>query len=231
MTLARLRRMRRLAAPGIAVPLVLAVAGVVLIVAGSLQIDEPGGSLPPIPDPSSPVAVATAGPSAGASPTPSPTPLPDDLVAVQIEIESVALNVAVKHATKGQGTFPPDDAAYILYQSSEPGRGTNTYMVGHALQFLFKRLWNVQLGDEVKILMSDRTTVLRYVVTEIHANVSCPDSRQKPMPNPPLALQWAAPGCPGAAWVRPTDHERLTLQTSQGYNRNYGELVVIAEPI
>ena len=25
-------------------------------------------------------------------------------------------------------------------------------------------------------------------------------------------------------------HERLTLQTSQGYNRNWGELVVVARP-
>jgi hypothetical protein len=73
--------------------------------------------------------------------------------------------------------------------------------------------------------------VLRYVVTEIHPNVSCPDSRVGPHPNPPLALQYAPPGCPGAAWALPTDHERLTLQTSQGFNRNYGELVVIADPV
>jgi len=222
--------MRRLAAPGIAVPLLLAVTGVVLIVVGSLQVDEPGSSLPPIPDPSSPVAVATASPSAGASAAPTPSPPPDDWVAVQLQIESVDLHVLVKHATQGQGSFPPADAAYILYQSSEPGRGTNTYMVGHALQLLFKRLWNVQLGAEVKILMSDGA-VLRYIVTEVHANVSCPDAREDPMPNPPLALLYAPTGCPGAAWIRPTDHERLTLQTSQGFNRNYGELVVIAKPI
>ena len=35
----------------------------------------------------------------------------------------------------------------------------------------------------------------------------------------------------GAAWTQPTDHERLTLQTSQGYNRNWGELIVVAKPI
>jgi hypothetical protein len=33
------------------------------------------------------------------------------------------------------------------------------------------------------------------------------------------------------AWTQPTDHERLTLQTSQGYNRNWGELIVVAEPL
>jgi hypothetical protein len=74
--------------------------------------------------------------------------------------------------------------------------------------------------------------VLHYVVTEIHPNESCPDERAAPMPNPPLALQYPPPGtCPGARWALPTDYERLTLQTSQGFNRNWGELVVVAEPI
>jgi hypothetical protein len=30
--------------------------------------------------------------------------------------------------------------------------------------------------------------------------------------------------------MMPTPSERLTLQTSQGFNRNYGELVIVAEP-
>lgn len=226
--------MKRLLAPGLFLPFVLAVVGVVLIVAGQLQVGAPGESLPPFSG--SPVAVASPSPSVAASqgaseaPTPSPTPIPASWVAVHITVPSVELDVAVKHAQVGQGGELPDDAAYILYQSSEPGRAANTYMVGHALQHLFKRLWNVTLGAEVRITMSDGA-VLRYVVTEIHPNVSCPDSRSTPMPNPPLALQYAAPGCPGAAWINPTDHERLTLQTSQGYNRNWGELVVVARRV
>ncbi len=226
--------MKRLLAPGLFLPLLLAAVGVALIVAGSLQPNEPDGSLPPIGE--SQVAVASPSPSAPPSqgptaiPTPSPTPIPADWVAVQIEVPSVDLNVAVKHAKVGEGDHLPDDAAYILYQSSEPGRNANTYLVGHALQHLFKRLWNVMLGAEVRIQMSDGA-VLRYVVTEIHPNVSCPDSRSAAMPNPPLALQYAPSGCPGADWIDPTDHERLTLQTSQGYNRNWGELVVVAMPI
>jgi hypothetical protein len=231
-SIARLRPMKRLVAPGLFLPLLLAAVGVVLIVVGQLQPNEPGASLPPIGG--SGVAVASPSPSASASqgptavPTPSPTPIPASWVAVQIEVPSVDLNVAVKHA-KNDAELA-DDASYILAESSEPGRGTNTYLVGHALQHLFKRLWNVMLGAEVRILMSDGA-VLRYVVTEIHPNVSCPDTRANPMPNPPLALRYALPGCPGAAWIAPTDHERLTLQTSQGYNRNWGELVVVAKPI
>ena len=229
--------MKRFSLPGIVLPLLLAVVGVGLILAGQLKVDPPAtSSLPAIPDPSTPVAVMSpslaSGPSAGATveSTPVATPIPDDWVAAQIEVASVELNVAVKHAAVGQGGSPPDDAAYVLLESPEPGRGGNSYIVGHALQHLFKRLWNVQLGAEVKILMSDGA-VLRYVVTEIHPNVSCPDDRAAPMPNPPLALRYAAPGCPGAAWIRPTAYERLTLQTSQGFNRNWGELVIVAEPV
>ena len=220
-------------APGIVLPLALAVVGASLMLAGQLPVDKPGASLPGIPD-SSDVAVATASPSPGPSgftpePTPTGTPIPDTWVAVQLEVTSVDLNVAVKEAQPGQCGFPPDDAAYVCHDS-EPGRGANTYIIGHALQHLFKRLWNVMLGAEVRILMSDGV-VLRYVVTEIHPNESCPDARANKMPDPPLALQYAKAGCPGARWANPTDHERLTLQTSQGYNRNWGELIVIAEPL
>ena len=224
--------MKALSAPGIVLPLLLAVIGAALLLAGQLPIDKPGASLPGIPDPSDvAVATPTPGPSGFTPvPTPSGTPIPADWVAVQLEVPSVDLNVAVKHGVGDQCAFPPEDAAYVLCESSEPGRETNSYIVAHAEQHLFKRLWNVVLGAEVKVLMSDGA-VLRYVVTEIHPNVSCPDDRVGPMPNPPLALQYAPPGCPGAEWAIPTDHERLTLQTSQGFNRNWGELVIVADPV
>jgi hypothetical protein len=225
------------------VPLLLAVAGVVLIIVGQLDLDaQPGSSLAPIPDPTTPVAVASpsasAEPSADASApssapaTPSPTPIPEDWVATQIQIEAVGINIPVRHAIDDEHCdFPPSDAAYILCGGSQPGRGNNTYMFAHAVNTLFKPLWNVRLHDEVRILMSDGT-VLEYVVTEVHPNVSCPDTRAEPHPSPPLALRLAPPGCEeGAAWTRPTDHERLTLQTSQGYNRNWGELIIVAEPV
>ncbi|MEO8639344.1 MAG: sortase [Chloroflexota bacterium] len=224
--------MKASSVPGIVLPLLLAVIGAGLIVSGQLPLDRPGASLPGIPVESD---VALATPTPGPSgftpePTPSPTPIPDTWVAVQLEVQSVDLNVKVKHAVSGQCDFPPEDAAYVLCQSSEPGRGANSYIVAHAVQHLFKRLWNVVLGAEVKVLMSDGV-VLHYVVTEIHPNVSCPDARALEMPNPPLALQYAKPGCPGAEWSRKTDHERLTLQTSQGFNRNWGELIIVAKPL
>ena len=228
------------------VPLLLAVAGVVLIIAGQLDLDAPPvSSLPPIPDPTSQVAVAspTATPAPSddrtpdatsterPSPTPSPTPIPEDWVAVQIDIPAVGIRVPVRHAVDDDHCdFPPSDAAYVLCDGEQPGRGGNAYIFAHALNELFKPLWNARLGDRVKILMSDGA-VLVYVVTEVHPNVSCPDDRAAPHPSPPLALKLAPPGCEeGAAWTQPTDHERLTLQTSQGYNRNWGELIIVAEP-
>jgi hypothetical protein len=232
--------MRRLSS-GMLVPLLLALAGVALIIVGQLNLDQPPGpSLPPIPEPTSPVAVASPSASpastvpgtASPEPTPSPTPIPEDWVATQLQIESVGINVLVEKGAPPNCGFPLHEGAYINCDGSEPGRGTNAYITAHAELYLFKPLWNVQLGAEVKVLMSDGT-VLRYVVTEIHPNVACADNTAPVPAKLPLALKYAPPypACPGAIWQASTDHERLTLQTSQGFNRNYGELIVVAEPM
>lgn len=232
---------------GMLLPLLLAIAGVVLIIVGQLDLDRPPtSSLPPIPDPTdSPVAIATPSASGEVSqspgqtpePTPEPTPIPKNWVAVQIQIESVGINLPVHKCTNvACDSFPADSGAFILREGSEPGRGTNSYMFAHALRILFKPLWNVQLGARIKILMSDGA-VLRYVVSEIHPNVPCPDDNPpnpELNPNPadlPLVLRQADDCSAGVAWTQPTDHERLTLQTSQGYNRNWGELVIVADPL
>ena len=234
-----------------ALPIVLGLVGVLLIIVGSLDSTEPpAASLPPIARPSAtpeptvePTAVPTdsdgATPSESTQPTPeptpepTPTPLPDNVVAEQLEIPSVGINIVVRKSTSADtDSFPPTDAAYILRSSSQPGRNANSYVFAHALNTLFKPLWNVQIGAEVLIRMSDQS-VLRYVVTEVRPNVACPDPDADPAlnpPNPPLALQIHETCDEGSFWLDGTDHERLTLQTSQGYNRNWGELVVVAKP-
>jgi hypothetical protein len=222
---------------GLALPLTLAVLGIALILVAQLPLDEdPVPSLEPIST-ASPVAatetpVVSPGPSnviPSVGPTPAPTPIPTTWVATQIQVESVGINVAIQRLIAGQPLG--DCCAYLLPNTSDPGRGTNSYIAGHALNQILKGLWNVELGAEVRILMSDGQ-VLRYRVTEVRPNVSCPDPDAEPMPNPPLALLYAGPSCAeGAQWTAPTDHERLTLQTSQGYNRNWGELIVVALPI
>ncbi|MDP9271519.1 MAG: sortase [Chloroflexota bacterium] len=239
--------MRRLLTPGFVVPILLALVGAALIIVGQLDLDQPsaGASLPGIPIPTAtPLASVTpsasASPSGSAAPSASPTatPTPNPAwVAVQLQIRSINLNIRVRKATtKAQCDFPPESppSAWVLCGGTEPGRGTNSYIFAHAQTGMFLPLWNVQLGALVQVLMSDKQ-VLTYRVTEIHPNVSCPDTREKPMSywtTPPLALKYADPGCPmGAFWTAPAKHERLTLQTSQGYNRNWGEFIVVAEPV
>jgi hypothetical protein len=241
--------MRRLLTPGLLVPVLLAVVGIGFIIAGQLDLDgSPTASLSDIPEPSrSEVAQVTPTPTARASatatessePTASPTPEPLTSIATQLQIEAVGINVPVHQSTSDDtDAFPPDCCAFILQESSQPGRNTNSYIFAHALNTLFKPLWNVRIGDEVRVQMDDGT-VLAYVVTEVRPNVACPDpDAPNPELNPealgvelPPVLRYAPDNCDaGAAWTDPVDHERLTLQTSQGYNRNWGELVVIAEP-
>jgi sortase family protein len=226
-----------------ALPIILGVTGVALIILGSIMPGTPPSpTLAPILTPT-PVALATATASASASGSqhasqsataaPTPTPLPEDVVAVQLEVPAVGINVLVRQSTSAEtDSFPPDDAAYILRAGNQPGRHRNSYIFAHALLSLFKPLWNVEIGAGVLVRMSDES-VLRYVVTEVRPNVACPDPDADPAlnpPNPPLALQIHDDCDQGAFWTQDTPYERLTLQTSQGYNRNWGELVVIAEP-
>lgn len=240
-------------------PIILGVAGVALIIAGSLDSGgPPGPTLPPIAEvtatPSAsarPTSSATLEPtrepsaSAAATATPTPTPLPDDVVAVRLEVPSVGIRVNVFAPTDASHcAFPPSDGAYLICRTDEsgnlqapdqPGHNTNAYVFAHAVNDLFKPLWNVQVGAEVLVLMSNEQ-VLRYVVTEVRPNVACPDpdaTTNNPEDfgiTPPLALQVHDDCDEGVFWTQPTDHERLTLQTSQGYNRNWGELVVVADP-
>jgi len=239
--------MRRLFSTGWLLPIVLATAGVALIVLGQLDLGGggPQPSLIPIPEPSlTAVAVAsgTPLPSSSASATPSVTPtatpfptLPAGVVAVQLGVPRVGINVVVHESTSDQNdAFPDECCAFVLQGSSEPGRGTNSYIFAHAQNSLFKPLWNVQLGDKVLVKMSDGH-VIEYRITEVHPNVACPDPNADPAlnpPDPPLALRYAPADCSqGHRWISATKAERLTLQTSQGFNRNWGELVVVAEPI
>lgn len=239
--------MRRLFSSGWLLPIVLATAGVALIVVGQLDLDGggPQASLVPIQEPSpTKVAVATGTPvpSSSASATPSVAPtvtpfptLPTGVVAVQLGVPRVGINVVVHESASDENdAFPDECCAFVLQGSSEPGRGTNSYIFAHAQNSLFKPLWNVQIGDKVLVKMSDGH-VIEYRITEVHPNVACPDPNADPAlnpPDPPLALRYAPADCSqGHRWIAATKEERLTLQTSQGFNRNWGELVVVAEPI
>jgi hypothetical protein len=92
---------------------------------------------------------------------------------------------------------------------------------------LFKPLWWAQAGQQVIVTMSDGQQ-LGYRITAIIPDVPCPDATKPKPANLPPALANAT-HC-DLSWTLPTPSERISLQTSQGFNRNYGELVIIAEP-
>ena len=149
-------------------------------------------------------------------------------VARRIEIPALGVDVAVAMAaTASHEDFPPFDGAYILRSSSQPGRGTNSYLFAHAMPALFKPLWGADIGQQVIVTMSDGQQ-LGYRVTAVVRNIPCPDPAvPKPAGLPPVLAN--ATEC-DLSWTLPSASERLTLQTSQGFNRNYGEMVVVAEP-
>ena len=149
-------------------------------------------------------------------------------VARRLQVPALGIDVAVAMAANGAyEDFPPFDGAYILRSSSQPGRGTNSYLFAHAMPNLFKPLWWAQVGQQVIVTMSDGQQ-LGYRVTAVVRDIPCPDpSAPKPAGLPPVLAN--ATKC-DLRWTLPTGHERLTMQTSQGFNRNYGEMVVIAEP-
>ena len=148
--------------------------------------------------------------------------------AQRLELPALGVNVAVAMAgSTADELFPPYGGAYILRSSSQPGRGTNSYLFAHAMPELFKPLWWAQIGQQVIVTMSDGQE-LGYRVTAVVRDIPCPDpSVHKPAGLPPVLAN--ATEC-DLSWTNPTDTERLTMQTSQGFNRNYGEMVVIAEP-
>lgn len=160
----------------------------------------------------------------------APTLKPHDpgWVARRLEIPALGVNVAVAMAASAADeSFPPHAGAYILRSSSQPGRGTNSYLFAHAMPNLFKPLWWASPGMQVIVTMSDGQQ-LGYRVTAIVRDIPCPDpSKPKPAGLPPVLAN--ATHC-DLQWTLPTPTERLTMQTSQGFNRNYGAMVVIAEP-
>src|SRR5690606_21479585 len=100
--------------------------GVALIIVGSIGSDDPpAASLPPIArpsetpaptvaptatptDPGSDSPSASGDPSAEPSAEPTPTPLPDDVVAEQLEVPSVGINIVVRQSTSAEtDSFPP----------------------------------------------------------------------------------------------------------------------------
>jgi len=199
------------------------------VIAAEVLTDPHGLVERPAPPPQA-ARIVDLPPARGERVLPAPTLRPHDpsWIARRLQVPALGIDVAVAMAGgSAHEAFPPSDGAYILRSSSQPGRGTNTYLFAHAVPHLFKPLWWAEVGQQVIVTMSDGQQ-LAYRVTAVVRNIPCPDpSAPKPAGLPPVLAN--ATKC-DVSWTFPTPTGRLTMQTSQGFNRNYGEMVVIAEP-
>jgi LPXTG-site transpeptidase (sortase) family protein len=165
------------------------------------------------PAPAAPVPVA-------ASPTPSPSPAavapassPPAIALDRLRISlprlgidlPLALGDVQRDVVLGR---TPEDVALLFPTTNVPGTGGNSYIYAHARNAMFLELWNVKLGDRVRI-SGPGDTHFDYVITRIAPRVDPADT----------------------TWLDPTGAERITLQTSTGPTSAYPRFIAVAERV
>ena len=149
-------------------------------------------------------ALATPLPSeSGPSVAPS-SPRPTGIVAVRIEIARLGINLPI---IEGDGVEAPIGLAAHFPGTAWPDAGSNTYLYGHAQEGMFLPLWDVRTADEILLTLANGQQRC-FMVAQI-------------IPEAP----WDA-----VTLLMPTDHERLTLQTSTSYTPTAPRFIVIALP-
>jgi sortase A len=186
-------------------------------------------ALPPTDTPT-PVSTPTGVPSSTPADIPSPTPTatslplsgpPTRIVAPAIGLDSPVIEAGYRLTTIGgnpaaEWVVPLNVAGYHE-GTAFPGHPGNTVISGHHNMGaeVFRYLVDLEPGDEVILYVGD--TEFHYAVTEKliirEAGVS-DEQRQR-----------------NAAWVGPTDDERVTLVTCWPYSGNSHRVIVIARPV
>lgn len=158
-------------------------------------------------------AAASATPSPPASATAGVTPSAVDGMRITVPRLGIDLPLAVGDIDRdvprvGFAGATPEQTALVFPLSAAPGAGGNTYIYAHARTGMFLALWNVRVGDDVRITRPALGD-LRYRVAEIHPRVDPAD----------------------VSWLDPAGPERVTLQTSTGPYPSDPRFVVIAYPV
>jgi LPXTG-site transpeptidase (sortase) family protein len=193
--------MRALGALSVAAIAVLASA---LFVHATLTAPVPAAS--PVPVAPSPMATATpvAVPSASSRPAIVLDQLRISVPRLGIDLP-LALGDVQRDVVLGK---TPEDVALLFPTTNVPGMGGNSYIYAHARNAMFLELWNVKLGDRVRISGADGMH-FDYVVTRIEPRVDPADT----------------------TWLDPLGPERLTLQTSTGPTSAYPRFIAVAERV
>jgi LPXTG-site transpeptidase (sortase) family protein len=157
--------------------------------------------------------VATGVPSGGAGastvtvsggPATSTAGATTSIVAERIRIERLDIDLKI---IDGDGVDAPIGKVAHYPGTAWPGDGSNIYIYGHAREGMFINLWKAKVGDVIELDLVDGTT-RTYLVDEV-------------LPKVP----WDA-----VKYLRPTETEQLTLQTSTSYHPTSPRFIVIASP-
>ena len=174
-------------------PVLLAIAGVALVVAGSMVMinrppdlgpgtvalsSDPPDTIPPLISAfPSETPVPTLSPSLAPSDTPVPTPTPVNHTATRIVFTRARVDLPIITAPINE-KFPYCDVAERMAYYSVPGAGWVTYLYAHATHYMFGGLlaasWKANsylMGQQIQIYTSDNL-VYTYAVTEIHRHVA-----------------------------------------------------------
>jgi len=199
----------------------IVIVGAALVMAALYAVQPPSGEPPtaaptPTASPSAPPIgaaspTATLGPTAApARPAASPSAAATagtglaGTVAVRIEVPRLGIDLPI---VEGDGVSAPETGVAHYPGTAWPGAGSNTYLYAHAREGLFLSLWEAVEGDRILLTLADGGTAC-FEIDRID---------------------------PATAWndlsvLLPTDHERLTLQTSTSYTPTAPRFLVVALP-
>jgi sortase A len=175
-----------------------------------------------------PFAQSHADPTQPVAPTPAPTddPIPtsappSDLWIPALDLRAPVVAIEPREITLSgervaQLDVPNAFAAGWNARSAPVGSPGNTVLVGHNNEYgeVFRNLDRLVVGDE--IVLYTPSGERRYLATEVIT----------------LAEEWLplADRLANAAWIAPSEDERLTLVTCWPYVSNTHRLVVVARP-
>ncbi len=209
------------------IPAILTALGVMLLAAGLVNLGQSvdaGAAATASPVPSAaggPTAPPSSGPSgvptaSPASPTPTATGVPTDRVATRVVMPGLGIDLPVVKPPGGPDAYPLCNVAMYIQELSQPGLPGATYIYAHAREGMFLPLLEASkvndgaamVGMLVEVYTNDDRLFL-YEITEVRRHV--------PYDFDVLSI--------------PDDIEILWLQTSEGPNKYYPKLAVIAKPL
>lgn len=193
---------------GLALSLLVGVAGASMLVSGPTTREDPGA----LPGPQVESVIAQP-PSASRRPDrtgPTDEPQAALVEGTRILVPRLHIDLPLRPGDSERdigAQSTPTAAAFLLPGSAVPGTSGNSYIYAHARAGMFLSLWSVAIGDSIEIV-GPTGVVLSYTVSEIEPRVAVSD----------------------LTYLIPTEDERLTLQTSTGPTVNDPRFVVVARP-